>query len=77
MIPECWIVESLNLGIAPYYPVRKSKHNNWFQKFHTEGAKVEKVDGLEMVEEMAKNVGIMMQHKIDAIKVRDLSRGHT
>ena len=34
---------------------------------------MEKVDGLEMVEEMAKNVGIMMQHKIDAIKVRDLS----
>ena len=33
---------------------------------------MEKVDGLEMVEEMAKNVGIMMQHKIDAIKVRDL-----
>ena len=35
---------------------------------------MEKVDGLEMVEEMAKNVGIMMQHKIDAIKVRDLSK---
>ena len=34
---------------------------------------MEKVDGLEMVEEMAKNVGIMMQHKIDAIKVRDSS----
>ena len=31
---------------------------------------MEKVDGLEMVEAMADNVGIMMQHKIDAIKVR-------
>jgi hypothetical protein len=30
---------------------------------------VEKVDGFEMVKEMASNVEIMMQHKIDAIKV--------
>ncbi len=39
------------------------------QKFNSNGAKVEKVDGFEMVKKMAKDVEIMMQHKIDAIKV--------
>ena len=40
-----------------------------FQRFHTEGAKIEEVDGFQMVTKMAANVEIMMQHKIDAIKV--------
>ncbi len=40
-----------------------------FQRFHTEGADVMKVDGYEMVRTMAANVEVMMQHKIDAIKV--------
>jgi hypothetical protein len=40
------------------------------QKFHTEGAKIVEVDGFEMVTKMAANVETMMQHKIDAIKVR-------
>jgi hypothetical protein len=40
-----------------------------FQRFHAEGATVAKVDGFEMVKTMAANVEVMMQHKIDAIKV--------
>ena len=40
------------------------------QRFHTEGAKIEEIDGFEMVKRMAANVETMMQHKIDAIKVR-------
>ncbi len=39
------------------------------QRFHAEGADVIKVDGFEMVKTMAANVEVMMQHKIDAIKV--------
>ena len=39
------------------------------QRFHNEGADVVKVDGFEMVKTMAANVEVMMQHKIDAIKV--------
>ena len=42
------------------------------QRFHTEGAKIEEIDGFEMVKRMAANVETMMQHKIDAIKVRNL-----
>ena len=46
----------------------------WFlQRFHTEGAKIEEIDGFEMVKRMAANVETMMQHKIDAIKVRNLN----
>ena len=43
------------------------------QRFHTEGAKIEEIDGFEMVKRMAANVETMMQHKIDAIKVRNLN----
>ena len=43
------------------------------QRFHTEGAKIEEIDGFEMVKRMAANVETMMQHKIDAIKVRILN----
>ena len=39
------------------------------QRFHTEGAEIEQVDGYAMVTKMAANVETMMQHKIDAIKV--------
>jgi hypothetical protein len=42
----------------------------YFQKFHADGAKVQKVDGYTMVRDMANNVMAMMQHKIDAIKVK-------
>ena len=42
------------------------------QRFHTEGAKIEEIDGFEMVKRMAANVETMMQHKIDAIKVWNL-----
>ena len=43
------------------------------QRFHTEGAKIEEIDGFEMVKRMAANVETMMQHKIDAIKVQNLN----
>ena len=43
------------------------------QRFHTEGAKIEEIDGFEMVKRMAANVETMMQHKIDAIKVINLN----
>ena len=43
------------------------------QRFHTEGAKIEEIDGFEMVKRMAANVETMMQHKIDAIKVRNIN----
>jgi len=39
------------------------------QRFHAEGATAVEVDGFKMVQSMAANVEIMMQHKIDAIKV--------
>ena len=41
----------------------------FFQKYHSEGAKIEEIDGFSMVTKMAANVETMMQHKIDAIKV--------
>ena len=44
-----------------------------FQRFHAEGATAVEVDGFKMVQAMAANVEIMMQHKIDAIKVAYLS----
>ena len=44
----------------------------FFQKFHQDGAKVKKVDGFDMIKNMAANVETMMQHKIDAIKVKEL-----
>ena len=40
-----------------------------FQKFHSDGASIKKVDGFQMVKQMAAKIEIMMQHKIDAIKV--------
>lgn len=43
----------------------------FLQRYHTE-AKVEEVDGFAMVTKMAANVEIMMQHKIDAIKVSSI-----
>ena len=42
---------------------------SFFQKYHSEGAKIEEIDGFSMVTKMAANVETMMQHKIDAIKV--------
>ena len=39
-----------------------------FQKFHSDGASIKKVDGFQMVKQMAAKIEIMMQHKIDAIK---------
>ena len=47
-----------------------STFQNILQRYHTEGAKIEEVDGFSMVTKMAANVEIMMQHKIDAIKVK-------
>ncbi len=44
-------------------------HSKSLQKFGSEGVKVVKVDGFDMVKNMAANVETMMQHKIDAIKV--------
>ena len=44
-------------------------HFLFFQKYHSEGAKIEEIDGFSMVTKMAANVETMMQHKIDAIKV--------
>lgn len=40
-----------------------------FQRYHSEGAKVIRVDGYKMVQSMAASIEAMMQHKIDAIKV--------
>ena len=42
------------------------------QRYHTEGAKIEEVDGFAMVTKMAANVEVMMQHKIESIKVNIL-----
>ena len=47
-----------------------SKICTTLQRYHTEGAKIEEVDGFAMVTKMAANVEVMMQHKIESIKVR-------
>ena len=44
-------------------------HCSILQRYHTEGAKIEEVDGFAMVTKMAANVEVMMQHKIESIKV--------
>ena len=58
-------------ALASKLQMRKCAILHFFslQRFHTEGAKIEAVDGFTMVTKMAANVEIMMQHKIDAIKV--------
>ena len=48
-----------------------------FQKFHSDGASIKKVDGFQMVKQMAAKIEIMMQHKIDAIKVPNLKKNLT
>ena len=61
---------ALSFGTSLYETARQATKFDAIQKrFHTEGAKIEEIDGFEMVKRMAANVETMMQHKIDAIKV--------
>jgi len=60
---------ALSFGTSLYETARQATKFDAIQKrFHTEGAKIEEIDGFEMVKRMAANVETMMQHKIDAIK---------
>ena len=43
--------------------------NLLLQKFQSDGATIKRVDGFQMVKQMAAKIEMMMQHKIDAIKV--------
>ena len=71
-MPPCLsILYETSLKRSNFFKILNTKFSNFllFQRFHNEGADVVKVDGFEMVKTMAANVEVMMQHKIDAIKV--------
>jgi len=60
---------ALGFGQSLWETARAATRFDAIQKrYHTEGAKIEEVDGFAMVTKMAANVEVMMQHKIESIK---------